>query len=107
MSISDVANRNHERLFPNHRSTLKVTDPEFVELFDNFAFDEVLAYGNLDERTRLMVILAALIASQTLSEYKVMLRGALNIGGRSEGDRVPGRALLRHRQGLRLPPRHQ
>ena len=80
MSITEEASRNHERLFPNHKSTLKVTDPEFIELFDNFAFDEVLAYGNLDERTRLMVILAALIASQTLSEYKVMLCGALNIG---------------------------
>jgi 4-carboxymuconolactone decarboxylase len=80
MSISDTANRNHEKLFPNHKSTLKLTDPEFIELFDNFAFDEVLAHGDLDDRTRLMVILAALIASQTLSEYKVMLRGALNIG---------------------------
>ena len=48
--------------------------------FDNFAFDEVLAYGNLDTRTRLMVIMASLIAQQTLSEYKVMLGGALNVG---------------------------
>jgi 4-carboxymuconolactone decarboxylase len=80
MSITEAASRNHESLFPNHKSTLKVTDPEFIELFDNFAFDEVLAYGNLDDQTRLMVILAALIASQTLSEYKVMLHGALNIG---------------------------
>ena len=80
MSITEAASRNHERLFPNHQSTLKVTDPEFIELFDNFAFDEVLAHGKLDDRTRLVVILAALIASQTLSEYKVMLCGALNIG---------------------------
>jgi 4-carboxymuconolactone decarboxylase len=80
MSISEVARKNHEALFPNHRSTLKVTDPELVEVFDNFAFDEVLSYGNLDDRTRLMVILATLIASQTLSGYKVMLDGALNIG---------------------------
>jgi len=80
MSITDAANRNHEKLFPNHKSTLKLTDPEFIELFDNFAFDEVLAHGDLDDRTRLMVILAALIASQTLSEYKVMLGGALNLG---------------------------
>jgi 4-carboxymuconolactone decarboxylase len=80
MSISDAANRNHEKLFPNHTSTLKVTDPEFIELFDHFAFGEVIAHGNLDDRTRLMVILAALIASQTLSEYKVILGGALNIG---------------------------
>ncbi|HTY61882.1 MAG TPA: carboxymuconolactone decarboxylase family protein [Acidobacteriota bacterium] len=80
MSISETANQNHEKLFPNHKSTLKVTDPELVEVFDNFAFDEVLSYGTLDDRTRLMVILAALIASQTLSEYKVMLGAALTIG---------------------------
>jgi len=80
MSISETARRNHEKLFPNHVSTLKVTDPELIEVFDNFAFDEVLSNGNLDDRTRLMAILAALIARQTLGEYKVMLRGALNVG---------------------------
>ncbi len=80
MGISETANKNHEELFPNHKSTLKVTDPELMEVFDNFAFDEVISYGNLDTKTRLMVILASLIASQTLSEYKLMLGGALNVG---------------------------
>ena len=80
MAISETAQKNHEELFPNHKSTLKVTDPEFIEVFDNFAFDEVLSYGSLDAKTRLMVILASLIAQQTLSEYKVMLGGALNVG---------------------------
>jgi len=80
MSVSEAAGRNHERLFPDHRSILKRTDPEFIEFFDNFAFDEVLSHGDLDDRTRLMAILAALIASQALGEYKVMLHGALNIG---------------------------
>lgn len=80
MPISETAQKNHEELFPNHKSTLKVTDPELIEVFDNFAFDEVLSYGNLDKKTRLMVILASLITQQTLSEYKVMLGGALNVG---------------------------
>ncbi len=80
MSISEAANRNHEELFPDHKSTLKVTDPELIEVFDNFAFDEVISYGNLDTKTRMMVILSSLIASQTLSEYKVMLGAALNVG---------------------------
>ena len=80
MRISETANRNHEELFPNHISTLKVTDPELIELFDNFAFDEVLSYGNLDTRTRLMMILGSTIASQALGEYKAMLGGALNVG---------------------------
>lgn len=80
MRITETANKNHEELFPNHKSTLKITDPEFIEVFDNFAFDEVISYGNLDIRTRLMVILGSLIASQASSEYKVMLDGALNVG---------------------------
>jgi 4-carboxymuconolactone decarboxylase len=80
MSINETAMKNHEALFPNRKSKLVETDPELVEVFDNFAFDEVLGYGNLDARTRLMVILASLIASQALGEYKVMLGGALNIG---------------------------
>ena len=80
MSISETALKNHEALFPNRKSTLALTDPELIEVFDNFAFDEVLKYGNLDTRTRLMVILASMIASQALAEYKVMLGGALNVG---------------------------
>lgn len=80
MRISETTQKNHEELFPNHKSTLKITDPELIEVFGNFAFDEVLSYGNLDTITRLMVILASLIAMQTLSEYKVMLGGALNVG---------------------------
>jgi len=80
MSISETAMKNHEALFPNRKSTLAVTDPELIGVFDNFAFDEVLRYGDLDTRTRLMVILASMIASQALGEYKVMLDGVLNVG---------------------------
>jgi hypothetical protein len=36
MSIIQEAQRVHDTLFPNHQSTLKVTDPEFIELFDNW-----------------------------------------------------------------------
>jgi 4-carboxymuconolactone decarboxylase len=53
MDISEKAQRNHEELFPNHVSTLKVTDPELIEIFDNWAFDEVLNDLVLDTRTRL------------------------------------------------------
>ena len=80
--ISKAAQRNHDDLFPGHVSTLKVTDPELIEVFDNFAFDEVLQYGDLDARSRLMVQLAAMIASQALGEYRVMLGAALTAGVR-------------------------
>ena len=45
LSISEAAHRNHEEWFPLHKSTLKITDPDLIEIFDNFAFDEVIAYG--------------------------------------------------------------
>jgi 4-carboxymuconolactone decarboxylase len=80
VTISDEAQRNHDELFPGHVSTLKVTDPELIEVFDDFAFDEVLTHGDLDTRTRLMVQLAAIIASQALGEYRVMLGAALTVG---------------------------
>ena len=80
MAISETAQKNHDELFPGHVSTLKVTDPELIEIFDNFAFDEVLRHTGLDTRTRLMVQLAALIGGQALSEYRVMLGAALTSG---------------------------
>jgi 4-carboxymuconolactone decarboxylase len=80
MAITEAARKNHEELFPGHVSTLAVKDPEFIEYFDNFAFDDVLRYGGLDTRTRLMVQLASIIACQALTEYRVMLGGALNVG---------------------------
>lgn len=52
MAISEEAQRNHDALFPGHVSTLKVTDPELIEIFDNWAFGEVLEDGVLDSRTR-------------------------------------------------------
>ena len=80
MAISETAQKNHDELFPGHVSTLKVTDPELIEIFDNFAFDEALRHTSLDTRTRLVVQLAALIACQALSEYRVMLGAALTSG---------------------------
>lgn len=80
MAISEAAARIHEQLFPGRVSTLEQTDPELVEYFDNFAFDEVIAHDDLEVRTRLMVQLAALIACQAQSEYRVMLGAALTVG---------------------------
>jgi len=78
--ITPDAQKNHDELFPGHVSTLTGTDPELIDYFDNFAFDEILAEGTLAPRTRLMVQLAAMIAAQALSEYRVLVGAALTIG---------------------------
>ncbi len=81
VAISDAARRNHDELFPGRVSTLAQTDPELVEYFDNWAFDEVLQHASdLGTRTRLLVQLASMIASQAVAEYPVMLGAALTVG---------------------------
>jgi 4-carboxymuconolactone decarboxylase len=80
MAISAQAKANHDELFPGHVSTLAVTDPELIEVFDNFAFDEVLQYGDLDPNVRLMTQLASMIATGSLAEFRAMLGAALTIG---------------------------
>ena len=56
------------------------TDPEFVELFNNFATKEVPSLGKLDNRTRYMSILSALLGCQGVDEFKSVLNVALDDG---------------------------
>lgn len=58
------------------------TDPEFMESFEHFAFDEVVNEKGqqLDDSTRYMSILAALIGCQGLDAYKEILPKALDSG---------------------------
>ena len=80
MEITEAAKAYHERMFPGYRSKFLETDPEFIERFDNFAFDEVVNSDDLDDHTRMMAILAALIGCQGIDEFKAMLPAALNFG---------------------------
>ena len=76
--LSEATVKNRAALFPRCSFSLRTTDPELVEVFDNFTFNEVLRHGNLDSKTRTMIILAALIASQALNEYTETLDAALS-----------------------------
>lgn len=55
-------------------------DPELAEIFYNFALDEVLQYGRMDMKTRMMITLASHIATQAQAEYRMILEGALRTG---------------------------
>lgn len=82
MAISDNAKKYHEKMFPGYQSDLLRTDPEFIERFDNFAFDEVVNEEGqqLDDRTRFMAILSVLLGCQGIDEFKAMVPAALNFG---------------------------
>ena len=80
MAISENAKKYHEKMFPGCDLRFSKTDPEFTERFCSFAFDEVVNHDDLDDRTRFMAILAALLGCQGSEEFRIMLPAALNFG---------------------------
>jgi len=79
-NLTNAAIKNHEELWPDYKSKEKETDPELIEVFDNWAFDEVISVSNMENKTRVMIILASNIACQALTEYKMFVNAALNVG---------------------------
>ena len=79
-TINEQAQAYRKRLFPGFDSPLASTDPEFVERLDRFAFGEVPASDDLDDRTRMMAILASLVGAQAIDLFKAMAKGAFNVG---------------------------
>lgn len=79
MNISETAIKNHEELWPNYQSKARQTDPELIEVFDNFAFDEVIGHDTMEPKTRVMMILASTIGCQALTEFRMMVNAALNV----------------------------
>lgn len=78
--MTEAAKEYYEKLFPGNESEFAQTDPEFTEFFTNFSCDEVVNQDDLDDRTRMMAILATLLGCQGIDEFKVMVPGALNAG---------------------------
>ncbi|MDO5294154.1 MAG: carboxymuconolactone decarboxylase family protein [bacterium] len=82
VAISEYSKQYHEKMFPGYVSDFLRTDPEFIERFDNFAFDEVINEQGkgLEDKTRFMVILSTLLGCQGIDEFKAMVPAALNFG---------------------------
>ena len=80
LNITQKAVQNHEELWPGYESKAGATDPELIEVFDNFAFDEIISHDNMETKTRVLMIMASTIGSNALTEFKMMVNAALNSG---------------------------
>ena len=78
--MTEAAEKYYKKLYPDGEWTLAEPGPEFADFFTDFACDEVVGQDDLDDRTRMMAILAALLGCQGLDEFKEILPGALNLG---------------------------
>ena len=78
--FTPAAQAFRDRMQVGTGSDLLLTDPEFVERFANFAFDDVPADVDLPERTRFVCWLATLLGCQGIDEFRALLPAALNMG---------------------------
>ena len=78
--MNEAAKRRMEELFKGTESTLRETDPEWIEITANFSQNEVVSTGSLTEKERMLCILSVLLGYQGMGEYRNMLHVALNVG---------------------------
>jgi len=78
--LTNDAIKNHDQLWPDYQSKAKNTDPDLIEVFDNFAFDEVIKQDTMGTKVRVMMIMASTIGCQAFTEYKMFVNAALNVG---------------------------
>lgn len=67
-------------LFPAACAKLYETDPEFIKLFQKFAFNEVENQDNLDKPSRLLAIISTLIGCQGTELFRETLPQVIHQG---------------------------
>lgn len=80
MQLTEKAKENREKVLPYYESELNTTDPEFMEIFNNFLFDEVQLNTRLSDRSQMLIVLASLIANQSHKQYELAVEAAINLG---------------------------
>lgn len=77
--------KKNSGFFSDGRQTLEQSDPEFIELFSNFAYGEVVEaaganHPDLTDARRSMAILAALMGCQGVDAFAMMVPVGLDAG---------------------------
>lgn len=70
MGMTKKAREYQEKMGTDMLSALLETDPEFAERFADFAYDEVVNQDDLDDGTRMMAVLAALLGCQGAEAFR-------------------------------------
>lgn len=74
------AKQKYEELFRRIKKLSDSDDPELMTILQRFIFGEVFYTGNLNDTTRELITITALVTNQTLPQLKSHTNAALNIG---------------------------
>ena len=73
------ADETYQRLFRAERQE-DPSDPELMQILQEFIFGEVFYIGDLDDKTRELITVTSLATIQTLPQLKAHINAALNVG---------------------------
>lgn len=80
MERMELASQKLSQRFGIRYSSIAETEPDFAMIRDCLIHGEIAWRGTLNDRTRELVTLAVLTASQTLDELRPHVQAALNTG---------------------------
>lgn len=80
IKITPAAEHYRDKMFDGVPSMLAETDPEFVAIYENFAFDKVPNSSDLDAHSRFIAVISALIGCQSVTVFPLLVSAALEFG---------------------------
>lgn len=75
----DNGEKYQDKLLNDKAILFSETDPDFAKFFADFAFDDVVNQNDLDDKTRMMAILATLIGCQGRKAFESILPDSLKM----------------------------
>lgn len=80
MNRTERAKAKFQELFGEEALKENVSDPELAAIFQKFVFGEIFHVGDLNDRTREMIVVVTLAAQQAMPQLKMHVRAALDSG---------------------------
>ena len=80
MTMMEDVKELYDKMFQDEVSELENSDPEFYSIIRNFTLGEVPNHGNINEKTRMLIITAVVMGCGGVELFEKIIHGALNIG---------------------------
>lgn len=84
MTRTDICKKNFQTLFKSDALTNTGSDPEMMEILQKYIFGEVFTVGELDLKTREMLIIPILVTTGNSQTLKSHIEGNLKAGNSEE-----------------------
>ena len=80
MDRVEQSKQRYAELFWNTDVSASGTDPDFADILNHFVYGDVYSHGNLNDKQRELIALVVLAANHTLTQLRVHVGAALNVG---------------------------